>query len=66
MPTYDYACLVCSNEFEIEQSINENPVATCPRCKVSTHKRLISKTSFVLRGNGWAADNYNSPNKSSG
>lgn len=63
MPTYDYECLVCDNEFEIEQSINDEAVATCPQCKVSTHRRLISKTSFLLKGSGWAADNYSSQKK---
>ena len=58
MPTYDYACLVCNNEFELDQSINDDPIATCPKCLVSTQKRLISKTNFVLKGSGWAADNY--------
>lgn len=59
MPTYDYLCKVCSNEFEIEQSINDEVIATCPECKIITTTRLISKgTTFALKGGGWAADNY--------
>lgn len=59
MPTYEYGCQVCNNEFEIEQSINDDPSATCPKCKVQTRKRLISRgATFVLKGDGWAADNY--------
>lgn len=59
MPTYEYGCQVCNIDFEIEQSINDEPSATCPHCLAQSRKRLISKGgTFVLRGGGWAADNY--------
>jgi len=61
MPTYEYLCKVCDTEFEAEQSIKDDPYAECPRCKVTTFNRLISRgTSFSLKGGGWAADNYSS------
>jgi putative FmdB family regulatory protein len=58
MPTYAYGCKVCGNEFEIEQSIKESPLAECPKCRVCTDNRLIVGTSFVLKGDGWAKDLY--------
>jgi len=59
MPTYEYGCSICNVEFEVQQSIKEEKGAECPRCKVFTCNRLISKgTSFSLKGAGWAADNY--------
>jgi putative FmdB family regulatory protein len=59
MPTYDYKCEVCDKEFEAMQSIRDEPCAECPVCHVASHKRLISgRTGFVLKGGGWAADNY--------
>lgn len=61
MPTYEYGCLVCKNEFEIEQSIKEEKGAECPQCRIFCYNRLISKgTSFSLKGSGWAVDNYSS------
>ena len=61
MPTYDYKCLVCEEDFETIQSIKDDAHAPCPQCRVECHNRLISGgTSFVLKGNGWAADNYGS------
>lgn len=61
MPTYDYKCLCCSNEFEVTQSIKDSPGASCPKCLVWGVNRLISGgTSFTLKGGGWAADNYGS------
>lgn len=59
MPTYEYGCLCCKNEFEVEQSVKAEPYAECPKCHVSCYNRLISRsTSFVLKGGGWATDNY--------
>ena len=61
MPTYEYMCHVCQKEFEVVQSIKSEPVAACTICNVSTYTRLISKGStFQLKGDGWAADNYSS------
>lgn len=58
MPTYEYGCTNCRYEFESEQSIKEDPLKDCPACRSASLKRFISKSSFVLKGSGWAADNY--------
>jgi putative FmdB family regulatory protein len=58
MPIYEYACAGCDSEFELEQRITEDPIKTCPRCRSRKVKRLISQTSFVLKGGGWYADLY--------
>ena len=64
MPTYDYKCLVCDHDFETIQPINDDPHTSCPQCKVECYNRLISGgTAFVLKGGGWAADNYGSSKK---
>jgi len=58
VPVYEYACEKCGYEFEAEQRITEPPLKTCPRCRARKVKRLISQTSFVLKGGGWYADLY--------
>jgi len=61
MPTYEYMCHTCQKEFEVHQSMKDEPVASCSTCNVTSYTRLISKgTSFQLKGSGWAADNYSS------
>lgn len=54
MPLYEYKCTNpdCEYELEIQQSLNDKPLTECPECK-EKFERLISKTSFVLKGNGW-------------
>lgn len=60
MPTYEYQCQnkKCNHEWEEIQSISEEALQTCPVCKKETAKRLISNSSFILKGGGWAADKY--------
>ena len=60
MPTYEYMCEKCEHEFEREQRISEPPVKTCPECRSRKVKKLISRTSFVLKGGGWYSDLYSS------
>jgi len=65
MPTYEYVCKACGHEFEKEQRISDAPLKTCPRCKAKQVKRLISRTSFHLKGGGWYSDLYSSSKKGS-
>jgi len=60
MPIYEYACEKCKSEFEVEQRITDDPVKSCPKCRSRKVKRLISRTSFVLKGSGWYSDLYSS------
>jgi putative FmdB family regulatory protein len=56
MPIYEYQCLKCGT-FEVTQRITEKPLAKCPTCKGKV-KRLISNTSFQLKGTGWYVTDY--------
>jgi putative FmdB family regulatory protein len=65
MPTYEYACSACGNEWEQTQRITEAPIDVCPVCGKSTAHRLISRgTNFILKGGGWYSDLYSSPKPS--
>jgi putative FmdB family regulatory protein len=56
MPIYEYACERCGT-FEEMQRITDDPLAKCPKCKGKVH-RLISQTSFQLKGSGWYVTDY--------
>ena len=60
MPIYEYRCDKCEHEFEAEQRITEEPLRICPKCRARKLRRLISQTSFVLKGGGWYSDLYGS------
>lgn len=66
MPSYEYHCSNCGHDAEIFQKIAEAPLKSCPECGKDTFERLISQSSFALRGSGWYADGYGAkPDKSS-
>ena len=65
MPIYEYACDACEHRFETWQSIKEPPLARCPACQAERARRLISTTSFALKGSGWYVTDYKSKPKKS-
>ena len=57
MPVYEYECQACDQVFEVQQKISDDPLKTCPECQGEV-KKLMSMTSFQLKGGGWYADGY--------
>ncbi|MDE0035341.1 MAG: zinc ribbon domain-containing protein [Deltaproteobacteria bacterium] len=56
MPIYEYQCSKCG-VFEVTQRITEDPLKKCPSCRAKVQK-LISNTSFQLKGTGWYVTDY--------
>ena len=56
MPIYEYRCEQCG-DFEESQRIIDPPLERCPKCRRKV-RRLISSTSFQLKGGGWYATGY--------
>ncbi len=56
MPIYEYNCSKCG-VFEVTQRITEDPLKKCPSCRGKVRK-LISNTSFQLKGSGWYITDY--------
>lgn len=57
MPIYEYRCMKCNSEFEAMQRFSDAPLSTCPSCGGKA-KRLISRSSFQLKGSGWYLTDY--------
>ena len=57
MPIYEYRCLKCERQFELVRKFSDAPLSTCPDCGGEL-KKLISPTSFVLKGSGWYVTDY--------
>lgn len=64
MPIYEYECEECHKVSEVWQSLSEEQKTTCPECS-GPLKKLISMSSFQLKGGGWYADGYHSNGKES-
>lgn len=62
MPIYEYGCMKCGKTHEIMQKFSDAPMTVCPDCGGEVRK-MISNTSFVLKGTGWYATDYASNKK---
>lgn len=59
MPIYEHKCKRCGHTFDVMVSMSERSRdVPCPECKAPETKRLISATSFSLKGGGWYKDGY--------
>ena len=63
MPIYEYECAECGKTDEVVQKMNDEPLSTCRHCSGKLTK-LISQSSFHLKGGGWYADEYSSKSSS--
>ncbi|MFO0552857.1 MAG: zinc ribbon domain-containing protein [Polyangiaceae bacterium] len=56
MPTYEYKCLGCNHEWEVEQSMKDPALTTCPSCSQPMAKRQISRgVGFIMKGGSSSA-----------
>jgi putative FmdB family regulatory protein len=56
MPIYEYNCTNCG-VFEEMRKVSDPLIKRCPKCKGKV-ERIVSRTSFVLKGSGWYATDY--------
>lgn len=57
MPNYELECCSCKHTWDETLKITA-PVPHCPKCSSVDTKRLISRSSFVLAGDGWGQQLY--------
>ena len=62
MPIYEYHCSSCGKDFEVIQKFSDKPVKKCIHCAGKVEK-IISQSSFHLKGSGWYATDYASLKK---
>jgi len=65
MPTYEYACQKCGHQFEQFQSMRDEPLKKCPKCRKAGLKRLVGGgAGLIFKGTGFYITDYK--NKGSG
>ena len=55
MPIYEYKCDACDHQLEAFQRFSDAPLTECPECHQAALSKLMSATSFQLKGTGWYA-----------
>ena len=64
MPTYNYRCDSCNNQFSIRQSIKDDSIIECKNCN-GTVKRIISgNMGLIFKGSGFYLTDYKNNQKS--
>ena len=58
MPIYEYHCKACDHHFELMQKMSDLPPTKCPQCKRAKVEKLVSATTFQLKGTGWYATDF--------
>ena len=56
MAVYEYQCEGCGEKFEVWTIFKEE--TKCPSCGSADVGRLMSASSFKLKGSGWYATDY--------
>lgn len=57
MPTYEYECLECRNRFEVFQSIKDDPIRECIKCRGKVRK-LFGTAGIIFKGSGFYVNDY--------
>jgi putative FmdB family regulatory protein len=64
MPIYEYVCQDCGKLNEVLQKISDPPPAKCDGCGAADKlTKIVSRSTFVLKGGGWYSDLYGTPKK---
>jgi putative FmdB family regulatory protein len=62
MPIYEYKCQSCHKLFEYIQKVNDALRTECEECHGKLEK-LVSSTSFQLKGTGWYVTDFKNTDK---
>ena len=57
MPIYEFECTKCGHQTEVWQKFSDKPLTKCEKCK-GKMKKLISQSTFHLKGSGWYVTDY--------
>ena len=57
MPIYEYECSKCGHQTEVWQKFSDSPMTKCELCK-GKMKKMISQSTFHLKGTGWYVTDY--------
>jgi putative FmdB family regulatory protein len=53
MPTYEYECKKCGYNFEIFQSMSDEPLKTCDKCGGEVRRLIFGGAGVIFKGSGF-------------
>ena len=63
MPIYEYECQACGDVQELMQKISDPQPTACPVCHKGPIVKLMSRTAFILKGEGWYVTDFRDKGK---
>ena len=63
MPIYEFQCESCQHVESILMKISDKAPENCEQCQKGPLRKLISRTSFVLKGQGWYETDFKTKKK---
>ena len=58
MPTYEYKCEDCEEQFEFFQKMTEEPVKVCPMCGGDLQRLISGGIGVIFKGSGFYTTDY--------
>ena len=63
MPTYEYRCPECGNEFEKFGKMSDPPVTECPNCQAEAQRKISGGAGLLFKGSGFYITDYGKDGK---
>ena len=60
MPTYEYECEKCGHQFERFQSMTDEPLKKCPKCRSKVRRVFGTGAGLIFHGSGFYQTDYRS------
>lgn len=60
MPTYEYECTKCAHQFEKFQSMKDEPLKRCPKCRCKVRRLIGTGAGIIFKGSGFYQTDYRS------
>ena len=58
MPTYEYECTKCGHTFEAFQSMKDEPLSSCPKCRGRVRRIIQGGIGVIFKGSGFYTTDY--------
>jgi putative FmdB family regulatory protein len=66
MPTYEYECTKCGHTFEAFQSMKDEPLSSCPKCRGRVRRLIQGGIGIIFKGSGFYTTDYKKSSALSG